>query len=159
MSEDNKQDWTRTIAWQAMAAPPAHTMQCQREALQHQLEMFEEAQRKAAAWTKRRQVALETGIDALKRMSACKDAGSAAAIYGEWVSGSLGRLLEDINDMHEHALRVTEHVGKASQALFAAPPAESETPAAGQQVSAAVIGESQAPSPQPAPTPMREAAD
>lgn len=72
-------------------------------------------------WMTRRQEALETGLDAIKRMTTCKTPVEAATIYSEWLSGSMTRVLADFED-----------VQKASQALFvspqAAPPSPTETP-------------------------------
>ena len=55
-------DWTRTIAWQT-GASSAHLAEYQKMALQQQHELLQGAQRRTAAWIRRRQVALETGID------------------------------------------------------------------------------------------------
>jgi|GEM_PF-3951144 len=64
-----------------------------------------------SAWMTRRQEALETGFDALKRMSACKTPVEAAVIYSEWLSGSMTRVFADMED-----------VQKASRALLASSP-------------------------------------
>ena len=77
-------------------------------------------QQQQQAWMTRRQVALETGLDAFKRMTACKTPLEAALIYGEWLSGSMIRILADVEDFQ-----------KASLTLFAskaATPAESPAP-------------------------------
>ncbi|MDP1840496.1 MAG: hypothetical protein Q8N31_05845 [Reyranella sp.] len=63
-------------------------------------------------WMTRRQEALETGLDALKRLSACKTPVEMAVIYSEWLSGSMTRILADFEDAQ-----------KASQALFVSPQA------------------------------------
>lgn len=62
-------------------------------------------------WMTRRQEALETGLDALKRMSTCKTPVEVAVIYGEWMSGSMTRVLADLEDFQ-----------KASRTLFIATP-------------------------------------
>lgn len=77
-------------------------------------------------WMIRRREALETGLDAIKRMSACKTPVEMATIYGEWLSGSMTRVLADLEDFQ-----------KASQALiFALPagPAPSAEPSAPHQL-------------------------
>lgn len=61
-------------------------------------------------WMTRRQEALETGLDALKRMSACKTPIEAAVICSEWMTGSMTRILADMEDAQ-----------KATQSMFAAP--------------------------------------
>lgn len=73
----------------------------------------------SANWMTRRQEALETGLDALKRMSACKTPVEAATIYSEWLSGSMTRILADFEDAQ-----------KATQALFVSPQATHVAPAA-----------------------------
>jgi hypothetical protein len=150
MSEPTKTDWTKTIAWQAGAPSQANALQCQKLVLEQQRELFDQVQQRMAAWTKRRQEALQTGLDALQRMSACKDPVSAATICGEWVSGSFSRIVEDMNDARDHALKMTEQFQKATQALFA-----TEVPAEERSLSAPAT----LPADTSAPTPMREAAD
>ena len=109
-------DWTRTIAWPA-GAQPAHLAECQKVALQQQQELLQDTQQRMAAWIRRRQVALETGIDALARLSACKSPADMMAIYGEWVSGSLTRILADLDDAQADAVRMAQRFQKASRTL------------------------------------------
>jgi hypothetical protein len=84
-------------------SPNIDTRQIAREQ-QHAL--FEGAQQRMTAWMNRRQEALETGLDALKRMSACKTPVEMAVIYGEWLSGSMTRVLADVEDGQAHAVRM-----------------------------------------------------
>ena len=132
MGDTPNTDWTRTIAWQAAAAP-AHFTECHKMALQQQQELLQDAQERMAAWAKRRQAALETGIDALTRMSACKTPIEMAAIYGEWMSGSITRILADFDDAQAHTAKMAEHVQKASRTLLEPPhlnsPADQRQPA------------------------------
>src|SRR5260221_8328848 len=98
------------------------------------------------AWMGRRQEALETGLEALKRMSACKTPIEMAVIYGEWLSGSMTRVLADLEDGQAHTAKMAEHFQKASKSLFASPqaaPAELASPAEVRQPVA--TGESPAP--------------
>ena len=97
-----------------------------------------------AAWMARRQQALETGIDALKRMSACKTPVEMALIYSEWLSGSMTRILADFEDGQAHAVKMAEHFQTASKTLVASPQAVPAEPAA--------------PAEPPAPHQLREAA-
>lgn len=136
MGDSPNIDWTRTIAWQANASP-AHLAECQKMALQQQHELLQVTQQRMAAWIKRRQDALETGIDALKRMSACKTPVEMAAIYGEWVTGSVTRIVGDLEDAQAHTAKMAEHFQKASNTLLEArqtapvepaPPAETGKP-------------------------------
>lgn len=119
MADSPNTDRTRTIAWHA-AATPAHLAECQKLALQHQQELLQDAQQRLAAWAKRRQTALETGIEALTRMSTCKTPVEAAAICSEWMSGSITRMIADFDDAQAHAARMSEEIQKASRDLFEA---------------------------------------
>ena len=105
-------------------------------ALQQQHELLEGAQQRMTAWMNRRQEALETGLDAIRRMSACKTPIEVAVIYSEWLSGSMTPVLADLEDGQAHTVRMAEHVQKASSTLFAAPPiavVESAPPAESRQ--------------------------
>jgi hypothetical protein len=92
-------------------------------------QVLQGAQQRMAAGTRRRQVALETGIDALTRMSACKTPVEMAAICGEWMSGSITRLLADLDDAQVHAVKMAEHFQKVSSTLFESPQAALAEPA------------------------------
>ncbi len=153
MADSPNTDWTRTMVWNAAAAP-AHLADCQKLAMQQQQELLQDAQQRMAAWTKRRQVALETGIDALSRMAACKTPVEMAAICGDWMSGSITRIFADLNDAQAHAAKMAEHFQKTSSALFEAQQATAArlTPQAESRKSAV----SEVP---PAREQLREAAD
>ena len=113
MSESPKPDMT---AWTTPATPQQAAMMTATGDLM-------------AAWMRRRQEALETGIQALQQMSACPDPASATRVFAEWMSGSMNRILADISDAQ-----------RASQAMFASQaaatvaamgePAPPKTPAA-----------------------------
>lgn len=90
---------------------------------EQQHELLQGAQQRMTAWIGRRQEALETGIDALKRMSACKTPIEMAVIYGEWLSGSMTRVLVDLEDGQAHTVKMAEQFQKASRTLFASPQA------------------------------------
>ena len=128
MGDSPKIELTRTIASQA-GASSARLAECQKLALQRQHELLEDAQRRMAAWLRRRQVALETGIDALTRMSACKTPVAMAAIYGEWMAGSITRMLADVDDAQAHTAMLAEHFHKATSTLFETPQAAPAEPA------------------------------
>ena len=99
------------------------------------------------AWMGRRQEALETGMDAIKRMSACKTPIELAVIYGEWLSGSVTRVLADLEDGREHAVKMAEQFQKASRSLLASP-----------QAAPAEIRQPEATEEKPAPQQLRQAA-
>jgi len=104
------------------------------------------------AWMGRRQEALETGLDALKRMSACKTPIEVAIIYGEWLSGSMTRILADLEDGQAHAVRMVGQVQEASRTLFAAPQAAPAETAPAAEIRQPDVTE------QPAPQQLRHAA-
>jgi len=129
MGDSPKIESTRTIAWQA-GASSAHLAECQKVALQQQQhELLQDVQQRMAAWIRRRQVALETGIDALTRMSACKTPVEMAAIYGEWTAGSITRMLADVDDAQAHTAKLAEHFHKATSTLLETPQAAPAEPA------------------------------
>ncbi|HZQ00096.1 MAG TPA: hypothetical protein VFB13_11190 [Reyranella sp.] len=110
-------DWTKTIVWQASASA-AQLAECQKLALQQQQELLQDSQQRMASWTKRRQQALETGLEALSRMAACKTPVEMATIYGEWMSGSITRVLDDLDEAQAQAVKLTERLQQASKTLF-----------------------------------------
>lgn len=117
MADPTKTDSTPAIAWQ-FGAVPAELVEFQKVVLHHQAELLQTAQQRMTAWTNRRQEALETGIDALKRISDCKTPIEAAAICGEWLSGSMTRVLTDLSDAQSHAFEMAKNIQKSSRAVL-----------------------------------------
>src|SRR5437016_5118009 len=117
MGDSANIDGTSTIVWQ-VGGPLAPLAEGQAMALRQQHELLEDAQQRMAAWVKRRQVALETGIDALTRMAACKTPVETATICSDWVSGSFTRILADLDDVQAHTVKMAEHFQKSSSALL-----------------------------------------
>jgi hypothetical protein len=153
MAETPNTDWTKTIAWQTNAST-AHMADCQKMALQQQNELLQDAQQRVTAWTKRRQEALETGLDALHRMSACKSPVEAAAICSDWMAGSITRVLADMTDAQAHTLKMAEQFQKTSRAMLESPPAPVPGIAEATAIAKAMV------SPVPtSPEHLREAAD
>jgi hypothetical protein len=150
MGDSPTTDWTKTIVWQT-GASTAHIAECQKMALQQQQELLQDSQQRMAAWTKRRQLALETGLDALSRMSACKTPVEMMAICSEWMSGSFSRVLADFEEAQAHTARMAEHLQKASKALFDAEQAPAAAPPVNERQLPVVTGER--------PASLREAAD
>jgi hypothetical protein len=87
----------------------------------------------ASAWMKRRQEALETGLEAVQKMAACQDPIVAARTCAEWMGGSVNRILDDLSDAREHTLRTMDAGQKALAGQAAATVA-----AVGEQARAAV---------------------
>lgn len=117
MGDSPTTDWTKTIVSQAGSSAD-HIAECQKMALQQQQELLQDSQQRLAAWTKRRQQALETGLDALSRMASCKTPVEMMAVYSEWMSGSFSRVLADVEDAQAHTVKMTEQMQHASKALF-----------------------------------------
>ncbi len=93
-------------------------LQVQMEAVLHdQAELLEETQKMMAAWTKRRQEAMEAGFCALDKVSKSKGAGDMAAAYGEWLTSSMGRIMADMLAAQADALRLAELGHTAIRAL------------------------------------------
>jgi hypothetical protein len=132
MGETPNTDWTKMIV------------------LQHPHELLQDGQQRVAAWTKRRQEALATGIDAIARMSGCKSPVEMVTICGEWMSGSISRIIADFEDAQAHAAKMAEHLNTTSKTMLEASHAAA-TPA-----QADPAGKAEMPSAQPQ---LREAAD
>lgn len=147
MGDSPTTDWTKTIVWQA-GSSTAHIAECQKMALHQQQELLQDSQKRLLAWTQRRRQALETGLDALARMSSCKTPVEMMAICGEWMSGSFSRVLADVEEAQAQAVKVTEQLQQASKTLFEAePPAAAPPPSTDRHLPVAVTA------------PLREAAD
>ena len=107
MSNVQKDDTSPVIAWQFFAPVP-DTVRHEEDlqgALRGDMALFEAAEKKAAAWMDRRQVAFESGLKAWSELCACKDPVSAAAIWGGWLSGSMNRVAADIRDVQDFAIK------------------------------------------------------
>lgn len=117
MGDSPTTDWTRTIVRQA-GSSTAHIADCQKMALHQQQELLQDSQKRMLAWTQRRRQALETGLDALSRMSSCKTPVEMMAICGEWMSGSFSRVLADVEEAQAHAVQVAGQLQHASRMLF-----------------------------------------
>ncbi len=152
MGDSPSIDGTRTNARQTSTSP-APLAGGQKIVQQEQHELLQDAQQRMVAWIGRRQAALETGIDALKRMSACKTPVEMAAIYGEWVAGSITRMFGDLEDAQAHTVRIAEHVQKASRTLFEPPQIEPVEPTPPAEIGQPVVTEVP-----PAQQQLREAA-
>ena len=82
-------------------------LRVQMEAVLHdQAELLDETQKMMAAWTKRRQEAMEAGFRTLRKLSDSRDATEMAAAYGEWLTSSMGRIMADMMAAQDGALRL-----------------------------------------------------
>jgi phasin protein len=107
MSDMQNDDGGPLMAWQSFLPLPdsARHEEDVQGALRGDMNLVEEAQKKASAWMDRRRVAFETGMKALSDMAACKDPASAAAIWGSWLSGNLNLMAADLSDAQDFALK------------------------------------------------------
>lgn len=119
MGDSPTTDWTNKIVTQA-GSSTAHLAECQKMALQHQQELMQDAQQRMTNWTKRRQQALETGLDALSRMAASKNPIEIAAICSEWMTGSMTRMMADFEEAQAHSVKLAEHMQTASKTMLSA---------------------------------------
>ena len=94
----------------AGAAPDwPEALRVQMDAVLHdQAELLDEAQKMMAAWTKRRHEAMETGFRALEKLSGSRDLSEMAAAYSEWLTSSMGRIMEDMMAAQKGALRLAD---------------------------------------------------
>ncbi|WP_102108021.1 phasin family protein [Oceaniglobus roseus] len=120
-----------TAAWQA----PMHALR------EGQAEWLEGSRTLWASWLQRRQQALETGLEALGRIGACRTPSQMSAICDAWVTGSMERLAADMNETRDLMARLADHAQQSMGGVFAQ---GGENPSA--------------PSPAAAPEPLPEAA-
>jgi hypothetical protein len=59
-----------------------------------------------AAWTKRRAEGAEANFRIFQAMGRCMDPASMSAAYCEWLTSSMNRILADMDDVREEALRL-----------------------------------------------------
>ena len=118
MSDQTKTGKSTGPAWPFVSPDMAGTLQVQMQALlQEQAEFLDETQRAMAAWTKRRQDAMEANFRTFQAMGSCKDPAAMSAAYGEWLTNSMNRIFADMNDAREEALRLAE-IGQKSMTAF-----------------------------------------
>ncbi|MBM3520687.1 MAG: hypothetical protein FJX63_07960 [Alphaproteobacteria bacterium] len=97
----------RRDAAEAAVADWPEAIRVQMEAALHdQAELLEETQKMMAAWTRRRQEAMESGFRTLQKLSASRDVAEMAAAYSEWLSSSMGRIMADMEAAQEGAMRL-----------------------------------------------------
>lgn len=119
MSDQTKEQKSFGMTFPFVLPNVTETLQDQMRALlAEQAELFEEAQKAMSAWTRRRQEAIEAGAQTFQAMCGCKDPGTMAALYAEWVKASMNRVLADMNDTRADALRLAEIGQKSVTAAF-----------------------------------------
>lgn len=97
----------------------AQTLHMQMQALlQEQADFLAETQKAMAAFTKRRQEAMDANFKSFAAMGVCSDPAAMSAAYSEWLTGSMDRIFQDIDSVRQEALRVAEMGQKSMTALF-----------------------------------------
>lgn len=86
-------------------------------ALHDQAQLLDETQKMMAAWTKRRQDAMESGFRTLQKLSSSRDMAEMAAAYSEWLTSSMGRIMADMTAAQEGARRLV-NLGQSTMAAM-----------------------------------------
>jgi chemotaxis protein histidine kinase CheA len=119
MSDQSNVEEGFSKAWPFVLPNVAETVQFQMRALlQEKAELLDETRKIMAAWTKRRQEAMEASFRTFHAVSGCNDAGAMTTLYGEWLTNSMNRIFADLNGTRDEALRLAELVQKSVAALF-----------------------------------------
>ena len=119
MSDQSNVEKGFGTAWPFVLPNVAETFQFQMRALlQEQAELLDQTQKIMAAWTKRRQEAMEASFRTFQAIAGCKDAGAMTTAYREWLANSMDRIFADLNDARGEALRLAEIGQKSVAALF-----------------------------------------
>jgi hypothetical protein len=86
--------------------------------LQEQAELLDEARQRMEAWTRRRRDAMQAS-----RRTLCgrAEAEALAASYGDWLAASMDRVLSDMADARNQALRSAETMQRSLGSRVAAP--------------------------------------
>ena len=121
MSDQSNVEKGFGTAWPFVLPNVAETFQFQMRAwLQEQAELLDETQKIMAAWTKRRQEAVEASSRTFQAICGCKDAGAMTTAYAEWLTNSMNWIFGDVNDARDEALRLAE-IGRKSVAVVFGP--------------------------------------
>ncbi|MFY9640228.1 MAG: hypothetical protein WCD20_21100 [Rhodomicrobium sp.] len=98
----------------AFSSPEMAAFQIQLQALlQEQADFLQETQTAMAAWTRRRQEAMEATFKTFAAMGVCFDPAAKNAAYSEWLMGSMDRILLDMDSIRQEALRLAEMGNKS----------------------------------------------
>ncbi len=119
MSVLQKDERGPAMAWQLFAPLPTSVRREEdlQGALRGDIALVDEAEKKATAWMDRRRRAFDSGLKALGELLACLDPFVAAAIYGGWLSGSLGRIAADLGDAQDFAIKAATVGQRTAEAM------------------------------------------
>ncbi|MGA7324807.1 MAG: hypothetical protein WBX25_10070 [Rhodomicrobium sp.] len=120
MSDQRKAGNTAGTPWPFVSGDVASTMQVQMQALlAEQAQFLDETQKIMAAWTKRRQEAMDANFRTFKAMGCCTDPAAMSAAYGDWLANSMNRIFADMDEARQEALKLAEMGQKSMTALLA----------------------------------------
>ncbi len=120
MSDQPKAGKTAGTPWPFVSGDVASTMQVQMQALlAEQAQFLDETQKIMAAWTKRRQEAMDANFRTFKAMGCCTDPAAMSAAYGDWLANSMNRIFADMDEARQEALKLAEMGQKSMTALLA----------------------------------------
>jgi hypothetical protein len=123
MSDQSNVEKGFGTAWPFVLPNVAETFQFQMRAwLQEQAELLDETQKIMAAWTKRRQEAMEARSRTFQAISGCKDAGALTTAYREWLANSMDRIFADLNEARGENTLSSTAAGMEARRTKAAPP-------------------------------------
>lgn len=88
--------------------------------LREQSDFLDRTQKLVAAWTKRRHEGMAAAIRTFQKFQGCQGVGDMAAAYGEWLNGSMGRIMADMAEARDEALRLAAVGEKVMAALSSA---------------------------------------
>ena len=119
MTKQAKPEKAHRGAWPFALPNVSPSVEAQSRAwLEGQAELVEHTQEMMAGWMKRRQEAVESLFHALRELNGCRDLTGAAAVYNEWLNGSMRRAMADMNEAREEGLKLIE-IGQRSLAGLA----------------------------------------
>ncbi|HZB92789.1 MAG TPA: phasin family protein [Stellaceae bacterium] len=112
-------DQAKPATWPFALPSLADAMQRQMDTwVKEQSALLDETQKTLARWTKRRQEAMEATSRTFQAILGCKDAGGLPAVYNDWLTGSIDRLVADMHDARDETLRLAEFGQKSMAALM-----------------------------------------
>jgi hypothetical protein len=118
MSDQSQIESRRDTSWPFILQKMPEALQVQMEAwFDEQAALFGETQKMLGALMKRRQEAMDAAFQTVQAACNCKDAGSLAEVYGDWLTSSVNRIKADLNDAGDEALRLVEMARKSAAAL------------------------------------------
>jgi hypothetical protein len=82
-----------------------------------QAELLDETWKMWGAWMNRRQEAIDAAFRMFDTATHCEDATSVIGVYSEWLAGNMKRIIADLDDARDEALRLAA-IGQKAAAVF-----------------------------------------